>query len=111
MLLSPKSKIGNRKSKISSDDFVRPGQHVRGNCEADLFSCLQIDDELELHRLLDRKIRWLNTFENLIDVSRCAPVNISEIDPISHESAVLGKLPRIIHCRQAKFAGEFGNPR
>jgi len=35
------------------DDFIRPDQHIRRNRQTDLLGRLQIDDELELHRLLD----------------------------------------------------------
>src|SRR5437773_2841342 len=50
---SPQSKIGNLKSKMSFYDLVRPRQHVGRNGQADLHGRLQIDNELELHRLLD----------------------------------------------------------
>jgi hypothetical protein len=47
------------------DHFVRPYQHIRWNCQANLLGGFQIDDQLKLHRLLDRKIRGLGTFEDL----------------------------------------------
>src|SRR5262249_25479763 len=93
------------------DHPVRPRQNIRRNRQADLLCRFEIDDELELHRLFHWQVGRLAPFKNLVHVGGSAPVNVSEIDPISHESAVLDKLPRTIHCRQAKFAGEFGNPR
>jgi hypothetical protein len=39
---------------VSLDHFIRPRQPVRRNLQADLFRRLQIDDELELRRLLRR---------------------------------------------------------
>jgi hypothetical protein len=39
--LGSQSKIGNRKSKMSSDDFVRSRQHVGWNCDADLLAVLR----------------------------------------------------------------------
>src|ERR1700752_1753276 len=36
------------------DHLVRAYQHIRGNRQTDLLGCFQIDNELELYRLLDR---------------------------------------------------------
>ena len=56
------SSIPNPKSKISFDDPVRPHQHVGRNRQADLLGGFQIDDELELGRLLDGEIGGLGAF-------------------------------------------------
>src|SRR5262245_57682150 len=56
---NPKSKIGNLKS---FDHLVRPRQHVRRNLLADLLFRLQIDDQLKLHWVLDRKFGGLGAF-------------------------------------------------
>jgi hypothetical protein len=53
------SKIQNRKSKMLFDDLVRPRQHIRRNRKSDLLSGFQIDDQLELRRLLHGKIGGL----------------------------------------------------
>jgi len=42
--------------------FVRPCQHVRRDCEADLFGGFEVDDELKLCGLLYRKLHRLGTF-------------------------------------------------
>ncbi len=41
---------------MSSYDPIRPHQHVGRDRQADLLRCFQIDDELELDRLLDGKV-------------------------------------------------------
>jgi hypothetical protein len=51
---------------LSLDHFVRPRQHVRRNRHADLLRCLEIDDELEILRLLHGKIGRLGAFGALI---------------------------------------------
>ena len=50
--------IGTQKAAhiLSSDHFVRSRQHIRRNRQADLLSRFQIDDELELRRLLHGQI-------------------------------------------------------
>src|SRR5262244_2824725 len=53
---------------LSFGHFIRPCQHIRRNRQADLFSGFEIDNELELRRLLDWQVRRLGAFQNLIDV-------------------------------------------
>jgi hypothetical protein len=45
--------------------LIRPCQHVRRYRQADLFGGFQIDDQLELFRLLHRQISWLVPFKIL----------------------------------------------
>ena len=40
--------------QLLSNDLIRPRQYVRWNRQADLLGRFQIDDELELDRLLNR---------------------------------------------------------
>ena len=42
------SHVEPSKIYVSSDDSIRPRQHIRRNCQADLLGRLQIDDKLEL---------------------------------------------------------------
>jgi hypothetical protein len=51
----------------SSNHFVRPRQRGWRNRDADLLRCLEINDELELRRLLDRQISGLCAFQDLVD--------------------------------------------
>jgi hypothetical protein len=59
----------------SLDNLGRPCKHLRWNRQADLLCRLQIDDELEFCRLLDRKISRLSAFQYLVDQSggHCIP--------------------------------------
>ena len=59
---------------VSSDDSIRPRQHVRRNRQTDLLGRLEIDDQLELHRLLYRKIGRFGAFYNFVDVNRRTPI-------------------------------------
>ena len=74
-LSCPIPPIQNRKSKIQNylDDPVRPRQHTRRNRHADLLGRIQIDDELELLRLLDGKVGGLGAFQDLVDKVSGAP--------------------------------------
>ena len=70
----------NRKSAIENlkllDDLIRPRQHIRRNRQADLLGCFQVDDQLELRRLLHGKIGGLGAFQNLVHVGSGAPVQV-----------------------------------
>ena len=67
----------NRKSATEKlkllNDLIRSFQHLRRNRQVDLFRCFQVDDQLELLRLLDGQVGGLGAFENLIDVITGAP--------------------------------------
>ena len=53
---------------LSFDHSIRPCQDIRRNRQADLFSGFEIDNELELLRLLDGEVGRLGAFENLVHV-------------------------------------------
>ena len=53
----------------SLDYPIRSRQHVRRYRQADLLGGLEIDDQLELRRLLDGKIGGLGAFQNLVHVN------------------------------------------
>src|SRR5262245_39140422 len=59
-----------------SNHLIRSRQHVGRNRQADLLGGFQIDDELELHRLLDRKIGGLRALQNLVHVGGGTAVEI-----------------------------------
>ena len=70
----------------SLEHLIRPRQHVRRNCQADLLGGFQIDDELKFRRLLDRQVGWLCSFENLVDIDGGAPVQFCNVWPIGHQA-------------------------
>jgi hypothetical protein len=41
---------------LSFDHLIRSHQYIRRNCQTNLLGGFEIDDELELRRLLDRKV-------------------------------------------------------
>src|SRR5512147_3017942 len=56
-----------------SNYSVRPRQHIRRNRQADLLRSFQVDDQLELLRLLDGQVGGLGAFENLVHEVSGAP--------------------------------------
>src|SRR5215831_16215332 len=72
---------------FSLDHLIRSRQHVRRNRKADLLGGLQIDDELELRRLLHREISRLGAFQNLVHIRGSAAEQVGGVRAIVHESA------------------------
>ena len=58
------------------DHLIRPRQHVRRNRQTDLLGGFQIDDELELFRLLHRQVSRLGAFQNLVHICGGAAVQV-----------------------------------
>src|SRR5215468_10453978 len=77
--------------------LIRSCQHIGRNREADLLGGLQIDHQLKLHRLLDRKIGGLGTFENLVDEYGGASERIKNVRTIGNEAAGIHKRSVSIH--------------
>jgi hypothetical protein len=63
---------------ISLDHLVRSRQHVLRNRQTDLLRGFDVNDELELGRLLDREITRFCAFEDFIDVDGGAPLQVKK---------------------------------
>ena len=86
VLAQSKFEIRNPKSL---NYLIRSRQHIRRNRQADLLRGFEIDDELELRRLLHWQVGGLCTFQNLVDVNGGAPVLVSHVSCIGHQAASL----------------------
>jgi hypothetical protein len=58
---------------------------------ADPFRSFEVEDQLELRRLLDGEISGLGTLENLVDVESDTRERIDKIRTVVHQSAGVGK--------------------
>src|SRR5215831_5384261 len=70
-----------RDSRLSNH-LIRPPQHGRRNCQANLLRRFQIDHKLELRRLFDRKIGRLGALENLINEYRRAAKQVVRVGTV-----------------------------
>jgi hypothetical protein len=62
--------VVNPESPVASlDDFVGRGHQRRQNGEAEGFGGLEVNDQLETRRLIDRQIAGLCAFQDLVDVA------------------------------------------
>src|SRR3970040_2366706 len=69
------------------DDLVGAKQQRLRNGQAQGLGGLEVDDELELGRLLDREIGRLGALEDLVDVDRRPAPHVRQRDGIAHETA------------------------
>src|SRR5262249_5594006 len=78
------------------DSLIRPKQERLRNRQAEGFCGLQINDQLELRRLLDGQVAGFGTFEDLVHIGGRTPLHLGRINSIGHESAWLNKHPELI---------------
>jgi hypothetical protein len=88
---------------------IRSHQHVRWNSQADLLSCFQIDDQLELRWLLHRQIGGLGAFEDFVDVDGGASEHVGQTRSVGYEASGLSVLSNIEHGRQPAFRCQVGD--
>src|SRR5713101_1966184 len=74
------------------DDLVGADQERLGNGQAEGFSGLEVDEQLELGGLLDGKVGRLGTLENLVDVDGGATPHIDAARPIANQATGCGKI-------------------
>ena len=72
------------------DHLVRPRQHRRRDRQPEGLGGLEVDDQLELGRLLDGQIPGLRTLENLVHVGGGTARQVGQIWPIGDEAASVG---------------------
>ena len=92
------------------DHLIRPLEHAIRNYQADLVCCLQVNDEFKLRWLLDRQVTRFCTLEDFVHVNRRAPIEVSVVRPIRHETALIYELLLEVNSRQLVFAGKVDDP-
>src|SRR5215831_589616 len=89
-----------RWSSTLFDYPVRALEHRWRDRQLECLGRLQIYNQLELRRLLDREVGGLGTFQYLVHVDRGAPKIIYDVGRIGHETPGIDKSPHGIRCRQ-----------
>jgi hypothetical protein len=68
----------HRSKRPSFNHFVGTLLQKPRHLEAERFGGLEVDQKLELRRLLDRKFTWLGAVENLAGVDANLPIRVDE---------------------------------
>src|SRR5712691_13549178 len=76
---------GARGQHALLDHLVRLQQERGRDREAEGLRGLEVDDQLELRRLLDGKIGGLSALEDLVHIGRGTSIQVREIGAIGHE--------------------------
>src|SRR2546423_879341 len=90
----------------SFDELIGASQHRLRDREAKRFGGLEIDDQLELRRLLDREVGRLRAPEDLVHVRGGPPPEVLVSRVVAHQTAGLYEEPSLVHRRQPMRAGQ-----
>src|SRR6185295_5631688 len=83
------------------DHLIRSLDERRRDRQAEGLGGFEVDDQLELRRLLDWEVRGLRALEDLVHIGGRSPKRISEARSIGHEAPDIDEIPRRVHGRQA----------
>src|SRR5262245_29048762 len=90
-------------AELLLNHLIRPQQQRRWDGEAEGLSCLEVNKQLELGRLLDRKIAWFRASEDLVDEERGTAKHLVVVRSIGHQTACLTELPELRNYREPVF--------
>ena len=94
------------RSQPSLDHFVGARQQRCGNFDADRLGRLQVDDELESRRQLDRHLGWFLAVEDAADVDGRLAKLVRKVGPVAHQPASLDQLASMVQCRERMTHGQ-----
>src|SRR5215471_10533639 len=84
-------------SRCLFDHLVGAGEQCGRHGKTNRLGCLQVDDELELHRPQNWQVARLLAFENAAGINAELALPIDNARSVAHQSASFDKLALIIH--------------
>ena len=76
-----------------------------GTGEAQCLSRLEVDDQLEFSRLLDRQIARVRTIKDFDDVAGGQTEQVGKVGAVRYQSPKLDEVTRLIHGWKPMFHG------
>src|SRR4051794_1961687 len=83
------------------DHLVGSNHQRRRNIEAKRLGGPQVDHQLELRGLLDRKVGWLRTLEDTLNVGGSPTIQVDVVRAIRNQCPILRRWWERIYRRQA----------
>src|SRR6516225_1039226 len=80
----------------SFDHLVSAGEQRCGNFDAERLSRLQVDDEFESSRQLDRHLGWFLAVEDAADVDARLAKLVRKVRSVAHQPTSFGKLAPMV---------------
>src|SRR5262252_3073330 len=96
--------------RLLFDDLVGVAEQRVWDGEAERLGGLEVDDELELCRLLDWQIGRLRTLQDLVHIACSTPVHVKVVRPVRHEPTRFYKLFSQKHRREPSLARQIEQP-
>lgn len=87
----------------SLQHFIRGDKEILGNGHIDLLGRLQVDNKLELGRLLHRKVTGICATQDLVDINCGMGPHRRLVRAITDQSAGLGHCPELAHHGKCGF--------
>src|SRR5262249_2537123 len=94
----------------SANHLVREEEQRCRHRDPQCLGGLEVEDQLELHRLLHGQVAWLGPFEDLIDIGGGASGHVRPAWAIRHETTSLDPPPRIVDRWESILGREVHNP-
>ena len=98
------------KHSCSFDHLIGASEESRRDLEAEGLRGLEVNDQVEPGRLLDRKISWPRALQDLVDVSCRAMAALERVRSIGHQAADLHEGTDLVHRREAMLDRKFRDP-
>jgi len=87
------SALGQKQTSVASlDHLVGGSEQSWCHRETERSRCLEINDQLELARLLDRKVGGLLALEDAIDIGCGAAEQVGAVNTVSDQASAPGEL-------------------
>ena len=87
---------------ILLDDLVGEQEDRSWDGQAELAGGLQVDDEVELDRLLDRQVAGLGALQDAVDIVGGAGKVVRHIGSVRYQAALIGVFPLRVDGGQAR---------